>query len=51
MKIRRILYTQPTIEASTKSHAEKSPATFIGTAEGWLYLAVVLDRYSRAVIG
>jgi len=25
--------------------------TFIGTREGWLYLAVVLDLYSRQVIG
>lgn len=25
--------------------------TYIPTAEGWLYLAVVLDLYSRAVIG
>jgi putative transposase len=26
-------------------------ATYIPTAEGWLYLAVVLDLYSRAVVG
>ena len=25
--------------------------TYVWTTEGWLYLAVVLDRYSRAVIG
>ena len=25
--------------------------TFIGTGEGWLYLAVVLDLYSRRVVG
>jgi transposase InsO family protein len=25
--------------------------TYIGTAEGWLYLAVVIDLYSRRVIG
>ena len=25
--------------------------TYVWTAEGWLYLAVVLNRYSRAVIG
>jgi putative transposase len=25
--------------------------TYVGTAEGWLYLAVVLDLYSRTVIG
>lgn len=25
--------------------------TYVGTDEGWLYLAVVLDVYSRAVVG
>lgn len=25
--------------------------TYIATQEGWLYLAVVMDLYSRAVIG
>ncbi len=25
--------------------------TYIPTAEGWLYLAVILDRYSRLVVG
>jgi transposase InsO family protein len=25
--------------------------TYVGTTEGWLYLAVVLDLYSRAVVG
>lgn len=28
-----------------------SDLTYVWTAEGWLYLAVVLDLYSRAVIG
>jgi len=28
-----------------------SDTTFIGTREGWLYLAVVLDLFSRQVIG
>jgi transposase InsO family protein len=28
-----------------------SDITYIWTAEGWLYLAVVLDLYSRAVVG
>jgi transposase InsO family protein len=28
-----------------------SDITYIGTAEGWLYLAVVLDLYSRLVVG
>ena len=25
--------------------------TYVGSAEGWLYVAVVLDMYSRRVIG
>ncbi len=25
--------------------------TYVGTAEGWLYLAVILDLYSRCVVG
>lgn len=32
-------------------HAWVTDITYIRTAEGWLYLAVVLDLYSRAVIG
>jgi putative transposase len=28
-----------------------SDITYIGTAEGWLYLAVILDLYSRCVVG
>ena len=28
-----------------------SDITYIGTAEGWLYLAVVMDLYSRLVVG
>lgn len=28
-----------------------SDTTFIGTREGWLYLAVILDLYSRQIIG
>jgi putative transposase len=28
-----------------------SDTTFIGTREGWLYLAVLLDLFSRQVIG
>ncbi|OQD06798.1 transposase, partial [Burkholderia cenocepacia] len=32
-------------------HAWVTDITYLRTAEGWLYLAVVLDLYSRAVIG
>ena len=28
-----------------------SDTTFIGTKEGWLYLAVIMDLYSRKIIG
>ncbi|MDG9927562.1 MULTISPECIES: DDE-type integrase/transposase/recombinase [unclassified Pseudomonas] len=28
-----------------------SDMTYVRTAQGWLYLAVVLDLYSRAVVG
>lgn len=28
-----------------------SDLTYIGTAEGWLYLAAILDLYSRRVVG
>jgi putative transposase len=28
-----------------------SDITYIGTAEGWLYLAIVMDLYSRIVVG
>ncbi len=38
----------------TASHADKvyvGDITYIPTREGWLYLAVVIDLYSRAVVG
>jgi putative transposase len=28
-----------------------SDITYVGTCEGWLYLAVIMDLYSRAIIG
>ncbi len=28
-----------------------SDITYIGTQEGWLYLAVVMDLYSRKIVG
>ena len=37
--------------ASQPSEAWVSDTTFIPTREGWLYLAVILDLYSRQVIG
>jgi len=43
------LNRQFTVEAPNQVWA--GDITYIWTAEGWLYLAVVLDLYSRAVIG
>lgn len=37
--------------SSTPSHKWASDITFIATQEGWLYLAVVMDLYSRRIIG
>lgn len=36
---------------SEPNHAYVSDITYIGTQEGWLYLAVVIDLYSRKVVG
>ena len=38
-------------QASQPNRKWVSDVTFIGTREGWLYLAVVLDLYSRRVVG
>ena len=43
------LNRQFTVEAPNQVWA--GDITYVWTAEGWLYLAVVLDLYSRAVIG
>lgn len=37
--------------ASAPNQKWVSDTTFINTAEGWLYLAVIIDLYSRKVIG
>jgi transposase InsO family protein len=37
--------------ASMPNQKWVSDITYIGTAEGWLYLAVVMDLYSRVVVG
>ena len=34
-----------------QSHPRVSDITYIRTAQGWLYLGVVLDLYSRKVVG
>jgi transposase InsO family protein len=38
-------------QVSRPDKAWVSDTTFIGTREGWLYLAVVLDLFSRQVVG
>jgi putative transposase len=37
--------------AATANQRWASDITFIGTGQGWLYLAVVMDLYSRRIIG
>jgi transposase InsO family protein len=37
--------------ATAPNRAWVSDVTFIGTKEGWLYLAVILDLFSRKVVG
>src|SRR5690606_37920761 len=43
------LQQQFTVDAP--DHSWVTDITYLRTADGWLYLAVVLDLYSRAVIG
>jgi putative transposase len=38
-------------EAEQPNHKWVADVTYIGTATGWLYLAVVLDLFSRRVVG
>ena len=38
-------------QVSHANEAWSSDITYIATAEGWLYLAVVMDLYSRRIIG
>jgi putative transposase len=38
-------------EAQTPNHKWAGDITVIWTSEGWLYLAVLLDIYSRMVLG
>jgi putative transposase len=38
-------------KVEAQNQAWVSDTTFIGTREGWLYLAVILDLFSRQVIG
>jgi len=44
-----LLQRQFTVDVHDKAWV--SDTTFIGTREGWLYLAVILDLFSRQVIG
>ena len=38
-------------EASLPNEKWTTDITFVWTAEGWLYLAVVMDLYSRQIVG
>ena len=42
---------QQDFTAEEPNHKWVSDITYIWTREGWLYLAVVMDLYSRAIIG
>lgn len=42
---------QRRFHVARRNEAWVSDTTFIATAQGWMYLAVVLDLYSRQVIG
>ena len=37
--------------ATTANAKSESDFTYIDTAEGWLYLAIILDLFSRKVVG
>ena len=39
------------LEPSGPDHIWVSDITYVATREGWLYLAVILDRFSRKVVG
>jgi transposase InsO family protein len=43
-------YTRYTREFKLEA-VRLSDITFIPTREGWLYLAAILDLYSRAIVG
>jgi len=38
-------------QATAPNHNWVSDISYVWTEEGWLYLAVVLDLYSRVVVG
>ncbi len=44
-------YLEQNFYTQQKNQAWVSDTTFIATRQGWLYLAVVLDLFSRQVIG
>ena len=47
----RYTYGAPRIHAERPNVCWLSDITYIPTREGWLYLAAILDVYSRAVVG
>jgi putative transposase len=44
-------HLQQHFDASAPNQVWLSDITFVATAEGWLYVAIVLDLYSRRIVG
>ena len=44
-------FLEQNFKACRKNKKWVTDITYISTDEGWLYLAVVLDLYSRMVVG
>jgi len=46
------IYTlQQDFSATTPNQKWVSSITYIATDEGWLYLAIIIDLYSRLIVG
>lgn len=45
-----LIYSYGLTEVAEPNHVWVSDITYIWTAEGWLYLAVILDLFSRQVV-
>ncbi len=46
-----VMGTSETLYVAAYSGSALSDITYIATNNGWLYLAVLLDLYSRRVVG
>ncbi len=49
--VRRMCEVLENFTAQTPNQKWVSEITYIGSQEGWLYLAVIIDLYSRMVVG